>query len=566
MNEAVTAPPIIAAAVSRVSLAIQVDNYSLEAQKKRIRDLNEKWGPFEIPDEYLLDDGGYSGRSFDRPAFKQALRLAQQRKIGAIVFPFVDRFSRSVEPGLAMIRQLRETGVKVILGELGPVSDESHAKLLLYTLLGVAEMQRDSIVEKSKGGVAVKVKNGLAHGGHSPYGWRFQSALDIAAEALSKGLPVPQGKPQNRHRRVEKDIETIRLMGQLALEGMSLRGIAREMGARGIASPNGKRRWNSTHVNNVLCNELYSTGVWCYGKRVYSTPKAKRRWTAEATKSGKLTPRTDWIPQPLEGGPIWTPDEHRAILEAVERNRTAFLGRRKGANGVEALLKSLVTCKLCGKSVVSLHKMYKARRYLWYRCGNREPLTAGRRCPALSVRGEVIETAIWEAFQRAISTELRDRVREHFDALREKSAGDADLEALKAQRTRLDGKRREAMIDKIDADDPRDKELYASKVRELAAQIAVLDQRIAAADAASAFEAVDFESITQRIEAGARTTNPKFRRELLLKTVEEIVWEGEEAEMMLRIPLVANCKLHQLPLAAEKRGSSAEVAAHRAAY
>jgi DNA invertase Pin-like site-specific DNA recombinase len=66
---------LIAIGISRVSLLKQVDNYSLESQNAKIQSLEKKFGPFSIPAGFMLDDGGYSGTNFDRPAMRTALRM-----------------------------------------------------------------------------------------------------------------------------------------------------------------------------------------------------------------------------------------------------------------------------------------------------------------------------------------------------------------------------------------------------------------------------------------------------------------------------------------------------------
>jgi DNA invertase Pin-like site-specific DNA recombinase len=104
MKSAVTSPaPVVAAAVSRVSLAVQTSNYSIESQHHKIQDLCAKHNLIVSP-EHLLDDQGYSGRNFARPAFRKLLQLVKEGKVQAALFPYTDRFARCVEPALAMIR------------------------------------------------------------------------------------------------------------------------------------------------------------------------------------------------------------------------------------------------------------------------------------------------------------------------------------------------------------------------------------------------------------------------------------------------------------------------------
>jgi len=396
---------LIAIGISRVSLLKQVDNYSLESQNAKIQSLEKKFGPFSIPAGFMLDDGGYSGTNFDRPAMRTALRMIRAGEANAVVFPYLDRFARNVEGGLAMIRQFREAGAQVLLGDYGWVSDERHFKMQMQLGLMIAEWQRDDIADKSRSGVETKIRQGKAHGGRSPFGWHFVTATEIAVECLRQGLPVPTGKPENVHKRVEADLNTVRLMGELALAGYSLRGICRELLVRGIPSSGGKARWNTTTVAKILRDEVYSTGIWHYGKHECAAPKTFRKPNMDRRRtnsSWRMRPQSEWIAQKLEGGPIWSKAEHEAILEALARNGKVKNGRPAAEDGWEALLKGLLKCgahvkesgEYCGKAMAAAQKSTPAGRRCWYRCTYRDRVTGKHLCDGASVKAEVIEEGI----------------------------------------------------------------------------------------------------------------------------------------------------------------------------
>src|SRR5215469_15750950 len=100
-----TIAPLTAIGISRVSLVKQVDNYSIESQQQRLTGLEQRYN-FRLVD--LIDDEGYSGTDFDRPSIREALRRIRAGEANAVVFPYLDRFSRNVEGGLNTIRKFRE--------------------------------------------------------------------------------------------------------------------------------------------------------------------------------------------------------------------------------------------------------------------------------------------------------------------------------------------------------------------------------------------------------------------------------------------------------------------------
>jgi DNA invertase Pin-like site-specific DNA recombinase len=536
------ATPIRAAAISRVSLDIQKDNYSLAAQKTRILELSAKHG-VTVPEELLLDDGGYSGTNFNRPQFKRVLKLVRDGEVGAVVFPYVDRFARCVEPGLAMIRQIREAGAKVILGEIGEVTDEAHVKLMLAMLLALAESQRDSIVMKSKAGVAQMVRDGVPFCSRSPYGYHVVTKLEDAAEAIRRNEPVPAGKHKSRFVRVESEIETLKLMGRLALDGATLGSIARELTDRGVPTGQGAKKWSSAVVQGIMKRELNSTGLWSYSKRgqvKVSDPDRWRRKDGGEKKhySWRAKPRSEWLDLPLPGGSVWTPDEHRRILEALKKNGRAKVGKPAAANGREAVLKSLVVCRLCGKAVAPISRTRPdGRRDAWYKCSNRDRTYGNHLCEAKSIRASLLEDAVWDAWRDAFTADgLRALVRKYIGELQE-SAGSSDAAALRVRRAKLAKTRQNAMNDRMEADTREDREFYAARIEELRGQIDSLDRRIRAAEAE--VPAVDYDGIMRNVVSVRNSTDPKTRRAVLLEFVKRLEWAGDEADMLLRVP-VAN--------------------------
>jgi hypothetical protein len=49
------------------------------------------------------------------------MKLLSEAKVNAVAFPYVDRFARDVEGGLALIRKFREAGAEVLLSELAGI-------------------------------------------------------------------------------------------------------------------------------------------------------------------------------------------------------------------------------------------------------------------------------------------------------------------------------------------------------------------------------------------------------------------------------------------------------------
>ena len=539
-GKAMAKPKRVAIGISRVSLIKQADNYSLDAQNYKFRLLEQKFD-CSIPEELMIEDAGYSGTDFNRPSIREALKRMSEGKANSVAFPYIDRFARNLEGGLALIRKFREAGADVLLGDLGWYTDERSCKTQVQLGLMFAEMVRDEIQEKSRAGVQTKVRDrNLAHGGKSPYGWRFVTAAELAAEAIRNGLEPPKGKPENVHRRVEEHIQNVILAGDLVLEGRSLAGICRQFRARGIHSPYAPT-WNITGLGYILRNRCYYTGVWHYNKTENIAPKTIRaKGERHHTKTvHQPRPKDDWIPQILEGGPIVSKDKWDRIQEALERNSKMCVGRPAGERGRLSVLKGLIRCRLCERAVCAVTRMRPNGLKAWYQCSKRDGLNGPYTCDAKGkIRAEVLEEAVWRGVIKALTEDLETLVKRHLCELSETIDG-AELGRMQQQEAKLKRQLAEAAERELLEDEPTLRQVYAKRMADIKAHLLLLRQRMTAVTIQVESIDVDFKTIAHEIRAGAKTKVATERREILVEWIHAIDYAFGEAEITLRIPLTS---------------------------
>jgi len=567
----------LAIGVKRVSLIQQVGNYSFDGQGNKFAQLAAKWN-CEIPTDLMIEDKGYSGTDFNRPSIKKAQAMIRAGVADSVAFPWVDRFARDVEGGLATIRMFRELGAGVLLGDLGWYQNSSWFRMQMNMHLTVAQYQRDDIAEKSRWGVEAKLQRGLAHYG-APYGWHMVSAREIAARALRDGLPMPTGKPQNFYERVLDDLEVVLLIGELILTGGprdgSQRGVCRELDARGILTPKAKRMlargiktrlpgWNPMTVVSFVNDEVYSTGIWHYGKREYVEPNPEKIRKPEAERHrvrsvGRMKPREEWAGEmAMPGGPIWTPDEQAAIQEALKRNGEISAGkptRPRSEGGREALLKNLCTCgatvlegenagEECEMSIAPRHGSRinnDGTRSMWYRCTHRHRSRGQYQCDAKSVKAEVLDNAVWERTKQAVCEELDDLITAHYGAIRTQQ-DERVLARLREEYKLKTAYRHDAMKEKVQARSAADKEVYAGLVAKYAAELARLDRRIKAATSEGEAEEMDTSTIQAEAREAFETEDPADRHRILLRWLKNVKYAHGEAEITIRVRMAVNCK------------------------
>ena len=159
----------------RVSTAMQVDGYSLDAQKDRLVKFAEFQG-MEIIREYC--DAGKSGKSIiGRPQFQKMLQdVADDRDGVSYILVFkLSRFGRNAADVLNSLQYIQDYGVNLICVEDGIDSSKDSGKLTITVLSAVAEIERENILVQTMEGRRQKAREGKWNGGQAPFGYLLDS-------------------------------------------------------------------------------------------------------------------------------------------------------------------------------------------------------------------------------------------------------------------------------------------------------------------------------------------------------------------------------------------------------
>ncbi|MDU6975960.1 MAG: recombinase family protein [Clostridiales bacterium] len=156
----------------RVSTRKQLtDGNSLQAQAEEIK---VRYENAEVIEEQ------YTGTSTDRPIFTE---LVQKLNAGdTLVVTKLDRLARNTVEGIQVVEKLFAKGVAVHVLNVGLLENTTMGKFFLTTLLAVAEMERNTIIERTQAGKEVaKTKAGFKDGRPRKY---TQTQLDIALDLI----------------------------------------------------------------------------------------------------------------------------------------------------------------------------------------------------------------------------------------------------------------------------------------------------------------------------------------------------------------------------------------------
>jgi DNA invertase Pin-like site-specific DNA recombinase len=95
----------------------------------------------------------FTGTKTDRPQFTELLGLIEAGD--TLVVTKLDRLARNTSEGIEVIKGLFDKGVRVHVLNVGLLEDTTMGRFFLTTLLAVAEMERNLIVERTQEGKAI---------------------------------------------------------------------------------------------------------------------------------------------------------------------------------------------------------------------------------------------------------------------------------------------------------------------------------------------------------------------------------------------------------------------------
>ena len=175
---------------TRVSTAMQIDGYSLDAQKSRMKAFAD-FNDYEIVGEY--EDAGKSGKSIEgRIQFNQMMEDIKSGKDGVsyvLVFK-LSRFGRNAADVLSTLQVMQDFGVNLICVEDGIDSSKDAGKLMISVLSAVAEIERENIRVQTMEGRIQKAREGKWNGGFAPYGYKLEKGQLFINEEEAEAIRV----------------------------------------------------------------------------------------------------------------------------------------------------------------------------------------------------------------------------------------------------------------------------------------------------------------------------------------------------------------------------------------
>lgn len=147
---------------------VSTDRQDFKSQKLAVENWLETLSEDKKPKRQLtFMDEGISGKTTNRPGFKEMLDAAYAGKIDTIVVYRLDRFSRHATTAIRLILSLDDAGVAFV-SVTQPVLNLGHENPFRRTMLAafaeIAEIERETIVARVVAGIKAARKKGVVLG------------------------------------------------------------------------------------------------------------------------------------------------------------------------------------------------------------------------------------------------------------------------------------------------------------------------------------------------------------------------------------------------------------------
>lgn len=235
----------------RVSTDEQADKgVSLDNQEERIRAhaFAKDW---ELTRIYR--DEGWSGKDLRRPAASEMLEAARAKAFDAIIVYKVDRLTRRQKDLWQLLEDVLEpAGVGFVSVSEPFDTTTAIGKACLGMIAVFAQLERDTIAERTRDALAYKLANGER----------------VGAPALSESVVDGELRP------VAEELATVDRMAALWRSGRTYAEIVEAMNAEGRATKRGGR-WHRSTVRYLLREVAPRLGIDVRRRRRRSRPTAK---------------------------------------------------------------------------------------------------------------------------------------------------------------------------------------------------------------------------------------------------------------------------------------------------
>jgi site-specific DNA recombinase len=348
---------------------------------------------WQIPEEWIFRDEGYSGATLERPALETLRDLVYEGEIQTIVVYAPDRLARKFALQALLLEEFSRHGARVEF--IRSVKGETPEEELLLQMQGmIAEYERSMIVERCRRGKRHKAKQGRVNvlcG--APYGYHYHRVTEISDAFY-------EIKPQ--------EAAIVRqIFVWYTEENYTIAEIVRKLNKKKVPTKKGQLHWERSTVWGILQNPAYK-GKACFGKTkaVSGSTKRSKKQRERGGPSPRSKRRQD-VPQDQ-----WIEIDVPAIVEEktfewAQQRLAENAQRCKRRTPGPSLLQSLLVCDECGYAMYRKSTRTSAgNKIYYYRCTGSDNFRfeEGKLCERKPIRVDMLDEMVWEHLIELLQT------------------------------------------------------------------------------------------------------------------------------------------------------------------
>lgn len=310
----------------------------------------------------IYKDEGYSGANAARPAFKKMMLDAKQKKFDVILVWKIDRLFRNIKLLLSFVEEIGYCGVD-FKSATEPFDTTSVGKFIFQMFGCIAELERNTILERTVNGKKESAKAGNYVGGAIPFGYFSED----------KKIKICEDEAQivrNIFNWFTKEKYSLGKIADRLTKHKVRSKTDREKRGRRTVNPTGF--WVISVVRKILQREAY------IGKYYYNR--------FGKNKEGKIRekPQSEWIvfecPAIIDRQTFWRAQVRLAQLKKYSNNTKN-----------QYLFSTKIVCGNCGSVFTGSVSNKKTKNY---RCGKNNKTKVAQVCPAGGISETIIESHV----------------------------------------------------------------------------------------------------------------------------------------------------------------------------
>ena len=329
---------------TRVSTIEQSEEgYSIDEQERLLRSWAEK-NNYEVYKCY--SDRGSSGKDIkNRPALKELLKDAEEKKFDMVISWKINRISRKLADVLKIVEILEKNDITFKSYSEPFETDTPAGKMQFQMMALIGEFERGTIAQNVKMGMCAKAKAGEWCGGRV-------LGYDLVPVESQEGAK----RRKNRLTINEKEAEAVRFIFNEYVNGKGYKAITNQLNKLSYKTKKGND-FSVGSIREILTNPVY------IGKVRYNV---RQNWSEKRRRNINANPIiTDGIHEPIIDEGLW--DKVQSIMESKK-------GKPSRIYDGEYPLTGILRCPKCGAGMVISRTTNKLadgtkKRIAYYCCG-----------------------------------------------------------------------------------------------------------------------------------------------------------------------------------------------------